>query len=374
MNYKLHFFFHISLKARLKYVLYIVPRYTPLVLDALYLIIIMEINLGGLESISRPPSRESSETTERGQYDMNATDEEKQDPKLQRAIEEMRRLDELLSVRMCREKEAKRQRKQCQAELWNELMVSLPEGHSERSHEAMNARLFWALDSPIGPPERTDFVSLFKTQIGDNDLDRRLQQLLESEERADDLSETSELTCEELDEASHGDASKGKKRQQKNFVRRNIELVRGKCGQVLLTQAEEERLAELLRDIDEEEEESARGADNEENMWAVPVSTSQGYTPETSDMERLIAIDSKLRLFQPVVELPSHTFLNEDCASDTGPRRDGDPQPGEKVLQEIKERRMQEMQLLEIQRQLDLLGQDQEMTGGLPCGCRGGRQ
>ncbi|XP_061699319.1 fibrous sheath-interacting protein 1 isoform X3 [Syngnathoides biaculeatus] len=322
MNYKLHFFFHISLKARLKYVLYIVPRYTPLVLDALYLIIIMEINLGGLESISRPPSRESSETTERGQYDMNATDEEKQDPKLQRAIEEMRRLDELLSVRMCREKEAKRQRKQCQAELWNELMVSLPEGHSERSHEAMNARLFWALDSPIGPPERTDFVSLFKTQIGDNDLDRRLQQLLESEERADDLSETSELTCEELDEASHGDASKGKKRQQKNFVRRNIE----------------------------------------ENMWAVPVSTSQGYTPETSDMERLIAIDSKLRLFQPVVELPSHTFLNEDCASDTGPRRDGDPQPGEKVLQEIKERRMQEMQLLEIQRQLDLLGQDQEMT------------
>ncbi|XP_061651181.1 fibrous sheath-interacting protein 1 isoform X2 [Phyllopteryx taeniolatus] len=300
-----------------------------------------------------------------GQYDINATDEEKQDPKLHRAIEEMRRLDELLSVCMCREKEAKRQRKQCQAKLWNELMESLPEGHSERSHEAMNARLFWALESPIGPPERKDFVSLFKTQIGDNDLDRRLQQMLESEERADDSSEVSESVCEESDEASHGDASKGKKRP-KNFVKRNIELVRGKCGQVLLTQAEEERLAELLRDIDEEEEESARGAGNEEDMWAVPVSTSQGYTPETSDLERLIAIDSKLRLFQPVVELLSpqgtYTFLNEDRASDIGPRHDGDPQPGEKVLQEIKERRMQEMQLLEIQRQLDLLEQDQEMT------------
>ncbi|XP_061651183.1 fibrous sheath-interacting protein 1 isoform X3 [Phyllopteryx taeniolatus] len=283
----------------------------------------MEMSIAGLESISA--SRESSETTQRGQYDINATDEEKQDPKLHRAIEEMRRLDELLSVCMCREKEAKRQRKQCQAKLWNELMESLPEGHSERSHEAMNARLFWALESPIGPPERKDFVSLFKTQIGDNDLDRRLQQMLESEERADDSSEVSESVCEESDEASHGDASKGKKRP-KNFVKRNIE----------------------------------------EDMWAVPVSTSQGYTPETSDLERLIAIDSKLRLFQPVVELLSpqgtYTFLNEDRASDIGPRHDGDPQPGEKVLQEIKERRMQEMQLLEIQRQLDLLEQDQEMT------------
>lgn len=32
---------------------------------------------------------------------------------------------------------------------------------------------------------------------------------------------------------------------------------------MLLTQAEEERLTELLRDIDEEEENSARGTDNE---------------------------------------------------------------------------------------------------------------
>lgn len=32
---------------------------------------------------------------------------------------------------------------------------------------------------------------------------------------------------------------------------------------MLLTQAEKERLAELLREIDEEEEDSARGADSE---------------------------------------------------------------------------------------------------------------
>ncbi|XP_057715633.1 fibrous sheath-interacting protein 1 [Corythoichthys intestinalis] len=306
---------------------------------------------------------ESSSTSR--QYDINATDEEKQDPKLQRAIEEMRKLDELLSVCMTREKEAKRQRKQLQAELWQELMDSLPEGRSENSQEAINARLFMALEEPIDHSEKEDFETLFQSQTCESELDKRLKTLLESDERADELSEVSESMCEEPDEGNHGDTCKGKKKQ-KNFVKRNIELARGKGGQVLLTQAEEERLAELLRDMDEEEEDSARRADNEENMWAVPVSTSQGYTQDTSDMERLNAIDSKLLLFKPVVDLPtlrsSCAATDEERTSDIGPRHDVDPQPGEKVLQDIKERRTQELQLLEIQRQLDLLGQNQEMT------------
>lgn len=41
---------------------------------------------------------------------------------------------------------------------------------------------------------------------------------------------------------------------------------------------------------------------------------------------------------------------------------DGDPQPGEKVLQDIKERRGQERRLQEIQQQLEILGQGQEMN------------
>ncbi|XP_054653335.1 fibrous sheath-interacting protein 1 isoform X3 [Dunckerocampus dactyliophorus] len=186
------------------------------------------------------------------------------------------------------------------------------------------------------------------------------------EEGSDNWSKASESVCEETTEGSHGEAAKAKKKE-KNFVKRNIELVSGKGGQVLLTQAEEERLAELLRDIDEEEKDSASDADNEENMWALPVSTSEGYTQGNTDLERLSAIDAELRVFQPVVELPSpqsssYTLLNEECGSDIGPKRDCDAQPGEKVLQDIKERRTHEMQLQEIQRQLDLLGQDQEMT------------
>ncbi len=40
-------------------------------------------------------------------------------------------------------------------------------------------------------------------------------------------------------------------------------LISGEGDQVLLTHAERERLAELLQEVDKEEEESARGPDNE---------------------------------------------------------------------------------------------------------------
>lgn len=58
-----------------------------------------------------------------GQCHTDVTDEEKEDFKLQRAIEEMRRLDEILSEKICNEREIKRQRKELQAKLWQELLV-----------------------------------------------------------------------------------------------------------------------------------------------------------------------------------------------------------------------------------------------------------
>lgn len=158
------------------------------------------------------------------------------------------------------------------------------------------------------------------------------------------------------------------KNKQKDFVKRNIELISGEGDQVLLTQAEKERLAELLREVDKEEEDSARGADNEEDMWAVSVLTGQGYTPEPSDLEQLIDIDSKIRLLLPVGEFLSvqssytNLSLSQVHGSEVGWKCDGDPQPGEKVLQDIKERRGQERRLQEIQHQLEILSQGQEMT------------
>lgn len=43
----------------------------------------------------------------------------------------------------------------------------------------------------------------------------------------------------------------------------------------------------------------------QEDMWAVSVLTGQGYTPEPSDLEQLIDIDSKMRLLLPDEEFHS---------------------------------------------------------------------
>lgn len=52
-----------------------------------------------------------------------AAEDENEDLELQRAFEEMRRLDEILSAEIFKEKEIRRQRKELQAELWQGLQV-----------------------------------------------------------------------------------------------------------------------------------------------------------------------------------------------------------------------------------------------------------
>ncbi|KAF7654805.1 hypothetical protein LDENG_00064560 [Lucifuga dentata] len=289
----------------------------------------------------------------------------------------MKRLDEILSAKICKEKDVKCQRKELKAKLWQELQQNTPEGRSECAQEAVNTRLFLALEAPSnGPEEEDDFLPVFQTQFPDLEHGRNSRYTEQSEKRPDSTLESFEAGHEEKikqeqTEGSHCGASKGEKKQ-KDFVKRNIELVRGEGSQVLMTQAEKERLAELLREIDEGEDESARGAGSEQDMWAVSILTGQGYTPEPSDLEQLIDIDSKIRLLLPAEEFQSvqssytNLSMSQGHGFEAGWKYDGDLQPGEKVQQDIKERRGQERRLQEIQQQLEILGQGQEMTDESP--------
>ncbi|XP_036927733.1 fibrous sheath-interacting protein 1 isoform X5 [Acanthopagrus latus] len=318
----------------------------------------------------------SSGDPDKGQYQVgvSVTDDEMGDVQLQEAIKEMRRLDQILSDMICKEKEVRRQRREVQAKLWQELLQNKPEGHSESAHEAMNTRLFLALEAPTGTEEEDDFVPFFETQAFDFEHNGNLNSE-QSEKRPSSLTESFEVghedTGEEQFEGSHCGASKGKKKQR-DFVKRNIELVSGEGDRVLLTQAERERLAELLQEVDGEEEDSARGADGEEDTRAVSVQTGHGYTPEPSDLEQLIHINSKIRLLPSVEEFLSvkssctNLSFSQAHGSNVGWKCDGDPQPGETVLQDTKERRGQERRLQEIQQQLEILGRGQEMTSEPP--------
>ncbi|XP_063356143.1 fibrous sheath-interacting protein 1 isoform X1 [Pelmatolapia mariae] len=309
------------------------------------------------------------------QSNADASEGQNEHFELQRAIEEIKRLDEILSAKIFKLKEVRRQRKEFQAKLWQEFKQNKPEGHSGSAQEALNTRLFLALEVPEGTDEDNNVIPVFDTQIPEHEQNGNNQHLEPSKKRPDSLTRSFEGdyedTREDQFERSHSGDSKGMNKQ-KDFVKKNIELVNGEGGEVLLTQAEKRRLAELLREIDEEEDDTARGADSKETMWAVSVPTVQGYTPEPSDLEQLIDIDSKIGLLLPVEEFHSvqssytNLTMSQGLGSEVSWKCDGDPQPGEKVLQDIKERRGQERRLQEIQRQLELLGQSQEMTNESP--------
>ncbi|XP_039459455.1 fibrous sheath-interacting protein 1 isoform X4 [Oreochromis aureus] len=242
------------------------------------------------------------------QFHADASEGENGHFNLQRAIEEMKRLDDILSAKIFKLKEVRRQRKEFQAKLWQEFKQNKPEGHSGCDQEALNTRLFLALEAPEGTDEDNNVIPVFDTQIPEHEQNGNNQHLEPSRKRPDSLTRSFEGdyedTREDQFESSHSGDSKGMNKH-KDFVKKNIELVNGEGGEVLLTQAEKRRLAELLREIDEEEDDTARGADSKETMWAVSVPTVQGYTPEPSDLEQLIDIDSKIGLLLPVEEFHS---------------------------------------------------------------------
>ncbi|XP_035761805.1 fibrous sheath-interacting protein 1 isoform X2 [Neolamprologus brichardi] len=269
------------------------------------------------------------------QSHVDASEGQNEHFKLQRAIEGIKRLDEILSAKIFKLKEVRRQRKEFQAKLWQEFKQNKPEGHSGCAQEALNTRLFLALEVPEGTDEDNNVIPVFDTQIPEHEQNGNNQHLEPSKKRPDSLIRSFEGdyedTREDQFERSHSGDSKGMNKQ-KDFVKKNIE----------------------------------------ETMWAVSVPTVQGYTPEPSDLEQLIDIDSKIGLLLPVEEFHSvhssytNLTMSQGLGSELSWKCDGDPQPGEKVLQDIKERRGQERRLQEIQRQLELLGQSQEMTNESP--------
>ncbi|XP_008397608.1 fibrous sheath-interacting protein 1 isoform X3 [Poecilia reticulata] len=376
----------------------------------------MEIIKGSLDNISRPASTEqtgnrfcpaapfellvlsndSADFQQNGSGEMEHPNrgtgpgkgDENENSKLQRAFEEMRRLDEILSAEIFKEKEIRCQRKELQAKMWQELQRK-PDRYSECAQEALNTKLFLALEAHTCTKEEDHYAPLFETQVPDCEHDGDDQGLQQAEMPPCSLTSSfggSSANNEGLWFVESNSKTSKTKNKQKDFVQRNIKLASSDVGRVRLTRAGKERLTELLQEINEEEEDSAStsGTDSEEAMWATSVSAGQGYTPEPSDLEHLMELDAKICCLLPAEELHSLQSLNTDLSvfqevpvkymevmvgtwqkglgSKVGWKQDWDRQPGEKVLQDIKERRELETRLQEIQRQLEILGVGQEMT------------
>uniref|UniRef100_A0A672KLR4 Fibrous sheath-interacting protein 1 n=1 Tax=Sinocyclocheilus grahami TaxID=75366 RepID=A0A672KLR4_SINGR len=227
----------------------------------------MDITKGFLEDISRPasseirrPSRdggrslevlsadqvhrssahERTDLTAENSSDQEESDEENEDPELREAIKKMKRLDRVLALRASAEREVKQRGKQQHQRLWQELQVRLWIKHTSASYRRLCALLTL-------------------THLTDRES--------QHEQQRDGEHQT-------LSEASG------------NWF--------------LLTQQEKERIEELLKDLEEEEN-----------------SICEGFGPEPSELHSLRHIDSRLQLLLPVqdflsVRSPSQVLISAD--------------------------------------------------------------
>uniref|UniRef100_A0A8C2J0J0 Fibrous sheath-interacting protein 1 n=1 Tax=Cyprinus carpio TaxID=7962 RepID=A0A8C2J0J0_CYPCA len=280
----------------------------------------MDITKGSLDDISRPASSEirrlsrdrpgslevlSPEQVHSERTDLSAeersdreeSDEEDEDPELREAIKKMKRLDRVLALKASAEREVKQRGKEQHQRLWQELQAA---ALRRSSYETENTRRFLALTPNDYPDcDEVDVVPVFETEVLDLNTSHEThgQQLTEGQPS---------------DDRPRG-AARSKRRQ--DFVRRNIELAEASGSSFLLTQQETERIEELLRDLEEEEDDSELL--NEPQVVSSTLSVGEGFGPEPSELHSLRHIDSRLQLLLPVqdflsVRSPSQVLISAD--------------------------------------------------------------
>uniref|UniRef100_A0A8C1M3M4 Fibrous sheath-interacting protein 1 n=1 Tax=Cyprinus carpio TaxID=7962 RepID=A0A8C1M3M4_CYPCA len=281
----------------------------------------MDITKGSLDDISRPASSEirrlsrdrpgslevlSPEQVHSERTDLSAeersdreeSDEEDEDPELREAIKKMKRLDRVLALKASAEREVKQRGKEQHQRLWQELQAA---ALRRSSYETENTRRFLALTPNDYPDcDEVDVVPVFETEVLDLNTSHEThgQQLTEGQPS---------------DDRPRG-AARSKRRQ--DFVRRNIELAEASGNSFLLTQQETERIEELLRDLEEEEDDSELL--NEPQVVSSTLSVGEGFGPEPSELHSLRHIDSRLQLLLPVQDFLSVRSPSQKLTSSSG--------------------------------------------------------
>ncbi|XP_052385912.1 fibrous sheath-interacting protein 1 isoform X1 [Carassius gibelio] len=311
----------------------------------------MDITKGFLDDISRPASseirrlsrdgprslevlspdvthaeqvhRDTTDLTAENSSDQEESDEENEDPELREAIKKMKRLDRVLALKASAEREVKQRGRQQHQRLWQELQTA---GLRMSSNETDNTRRFLALTPDnYQDCDEVDRVPVFETEVLDLKSDLNTRHETDGQDQPSDDRQRG---------AAHS-------KHKQDFVRRNIELAEAWGNSFLLTQQEKERIEELLKDVEEEENHSE--LQTEAQVVSSSLSAGEGFAPEPSELHSLRHIDSRLELLLPVqdflsVRSPSQGSLQENTGDGERQRRDE-----ERRLREIQ----QQLQILE---------------------------
>ncbi|XP_018583009.1 fibrous sheath-interacting protein 1 isoform X2 [Scleropages formosus] len=320
------------------------------------------------KSGSPADSEDLLEGSDMGVSQADGSDEESEDSELQKAIKKMRELDEILALKISKEKELKKKGKKLHQKLLEELQELKTKQAAARADETENTRLFLALESASShrPSEDEAFAPVFGTQVPDIQFDREVKHWDEGEKSQRNSTDSNRLIQDETTVGpSNGRHGLDRSKRKQDFVRKNIDLAREAGSQVLMTEGEKLRLAELLQDLDDNDDSDPTGDEEESLVLAVHRCAGGGYTPEPAELTRLRHIDSRLQLLLPVESFLSVRSSNLNHTLVQGPEAGQSSGrtwlPGEKVLQDTWEMRGQQARLREIEDQLERMGRDQNL-------------
>ncbi|NXT53865.1 FSIP1 protein, partial [Pluvianellus socialis] len=297
-----------------------------------------------------PPQGQLSNAKAAKSFNLENSEETDVDPQIQAAIKKMNKLDTILAKKHLKERAIKQQGKEMRAKLWQELQSIRTTGSHE---ETENTKLFLALTSswqytadPSCAKEGEVCTSVFHTQINPEDYDCH-----ETQRNQDYPSELE--TNEFLNQA---EKKHSKSKNNRDFIKKNIELAKDSGNQFVMLEGERKRLIELLKDTEDGIE--FQGLKEDVSDWLTP---GEGYTPEPMEFHHLNEIDIKLQL---LLSDGDFSAISSSCSKSPSQiyqeslvyaNRSLEAVPGERVLRDNKEQRDQQNRLKEIDYQLKSL-------------------
>nr|XP_026249195.1 fibrous sheath-interacting protein 1 [Urocitellus parryii] len=279
------------------------------------------------------------------------------DSQLQDAIYKMNRLDKILAKKQYREKEIKKQGLEMRIKLWEELKSAKNSEALQSNEELENTKKFLSLtaasEETVDLSHREDednFFPVFHTQISPEEYENHMQNA--NQDFTYDVERNESLIKAEKKPFSNTEKFELRGKHNHDFVKRNIELAKNSRNPVVMIDREKQRLAELLKDLDDRDS-GLSSSEGDQSGWLVP---GEGYTFAATQHQQLAEIDTKLQelaAVRPIIPSFSPRLENQnDQEHDLHDKKNTEITPGETVLQKNKEERDQQNRLREIDEKL----------------------
>lgn len=232
---------------------------------------------------------------------------EDMEPKMKEAILKMRKLDRILSKKIKREKEVKRDR----IILERRIKAELESINQKNTDAKLNTEKFLALTLPPSHNEGINMSDIpdepvFATQLNEQDypgLKTKGAKVKSSRSDTDSAASSSRDTMSASGSTSIDGSQKGSKKskKKKDFIKRNKELAADAENPIPMTQEEKDRIESLLADLDQLPEITE---DEEVDEVRIPrfelaVHAGEGFVPDEEEQKTLRSIDSRLKEIMP---------------------------------------------------------------------------